>query len=145
VLQFAAPGQLYREPADPVVAGFIGEGMVVPVDVVAVAGDGTCEVDLFGYRMRMRCGRSQTPRRDARACLRASALRIVAATEPGVRAHVDNAVYQGGHFRIEAGVEARPGTILHLSAREPSTLAAGDAITLALDDGWVIPAAPASG
>jgi ABC-type sugar transport system ATPase subunit len=28
VLQFATPSQLYREPADEIVAGFIGEGMV---------------------------------------------------------------------------------------------------------------------
>ena len=55
VLQFATPSQLYREPADATVAKFIGEGMVVPVQVVAVHGDGTCDVDVFGHRMRMRC------------------------------------------------------------------------------------------
>ena len=45
VLQFATPSQLYREPADATVAKFIGEGMVVPVQVVAVQGDGTCDVE----------------------------------------------------------------------------------------------------
>src|SRR6185312_4490649 len=45
VLQFATPSQLYREPADTTVAKFIGEGMVVPVQVAAVHGDGTCDVD----------------------------------------------------------------------------------------------------
>ena len=41
LLQVATPSQLYREPADETVAGFIGEGMVVPVEVRSVDGDGT--------------------------------------------------------------------------------------------------------
>src|SRR6202011_3284660 len=36
VLQVATPSQLYREPADEIVAAFVGEGMVVPVDVRSV-------------------------------------------------------------------------------------------------------------
>ncbi len=36
LLQVATPSQLYREPADETVAGFIGEGMVLPVDVRSV-------------------------------------------------------------------------------------------------------------
>ena len=140
VLQVAAPMQLYREPADETVASFIGEGMVLPVRVLSVGGDATCEVDLFGLRARMRCANSQKAAPAARACLRANALRIVESNAPGVRAHVDAAIYQGGHFRVEAHVDVSPDQILHLTTQEPCNLAPGTALNVAVDDGWVIPA-----
>jgi len=139
VLQVASPSQLYREPADATVAGFIGEGMVVPVDVLAVNGDGTCCADLYGHRVRMRCALTQKTTSTARACLRASDLRMVEPSAPGVRARVARAIYQGGYFRLEAHVEAHPEASLHLTAPEPFTVAADTAIQLQVADGWVIP------
>ena len=108
LLQVATPSQLYREPADETVAGFIGEGMVLPVDVVSVEADGLCRADLCGHGVRMRCAPGQTPMRGARACVRARDLCIVAPTSPGVEARIDHAIYQGGHFRLEAHVVAAP-------------------------------------
>jgi iron(III) transport system ATP-binding protein len=140
VLQAATPTQLYREPADETVARFIGEGMVIPVQVLSVGFDATCEVDLFGLRVRMRCANAQKAAQAARACLHASALRIVEPNAAGVRAHVDVASYQGGHFRVEAHVDVSPDHILHLTVREPCNLAPGAVINVAIDDGWVIPA-----
>jgi iron(III) transport system ATP-binding protein len=142
VLQAATPTQLYREPADETVASFIGEGMVVPVQILSVGDDATCEVDLFGLRARMRCAKAQKAAPAARACLHASALRIVEPNAAGLRAHVDVAIYQGGHFRVEAHVDASPCQILHLTAQEPCSLAPGAAINVAIDDGWIIPPSP---
>jgi iron(III) transport system ATP-binding protein len=141
LLQVATPSQLYREPANETVAGFIGEGMVVPVAVRTVNGDGTCWTDLFGHSVRMRCAIAQQATPAARACLRATDLRIVEATEPGVRARVDRAIYQGGFFRLETHVEAKPELLLHLTAPEPFHLVPDAAIQLRVADGWVIPAA----
>jgi iron(III) transport system ATP-binding protein len=140
LLQVATPPQLYREPADETVAGFIGEGMVVPVEVRAVNGDGTCWTDLFGYGVRMRCTSSQKPAPAARACLHASELCMVESNVPGVRARVDRAIYQGGFFRLETHVEAKPDLQLHLTAREPYEFTPGAVIQLQVTDGWVIPA-----
>ena len=98
VLQFATPSQLYREPADTTVAKFIGEGMIVPVTVVAVRADATCDVDVFGYRLGMRCPAAQATA-PAFACLRASAISIVGPGAPGLRARVTGTTYQGGHFQ----------------------------------------------
>ena len=140
VLQFATPSQLYREPADATVAKFIGEGMIVPVTVVAVHADATCDVDVFGYRMRMRCPAAQTAA-TALACLRASALSIVAPGAPGLRARVTGTTYQGGHFRLDACVEADADVALNLAVAEPCAVAPGAVVDLAIDDGWVIPAA----
>jgi iron(III) transport system ATP-binding protein len=140
VLQFATPSQLYREPADTTVAGFIGEGMIVPAEVAAVHGDATCEARLFGYRVRMRCSLTQRPG-PASACLRASAVRIAAGGEPWLPARVMGTMYQGGYFRVDATVVAQPDVALHFTLAEPTTVAAGADIHLAIDDGWIIPGA----
>jgi iron(III) transport system ATP-binding protein len=137
--QVATPSRLYREPADEVVAAFIGEGMVLPVEVRSVHGDGTCRVDLFGHTVRMRCSPLQMPDATARACVRARDLTIVAPPSPGVGACIDHAIYQGGHFRLETHPTVAPDLHLHLSVPEPSMLRPGEEIRLDVADGWVIP------
>jgi iron(III) transport system ATP-binding protein len=138
VLQFATPSQLYREPADATVARFIGEGIILPVRVLGADGGATCDAEVFGHRLRMRCRQAQEPG-SASACVRASALSIVSPGSPGFRAQVTGMSYQGGHFRVEANVEIDPQTTLHLTVAEPSTLVPGAIIDLAVGDGWVIP------
>ncbi|HSV20738.1 MAG TPA: ABC transporter ATP-binding protein [Casimicrobiaceae bacterium] len=139
VLQVATPSQLYREPADPMVAGFIGAGMVVPVHVVAHDGTGRCDVDVFGQRTGMRCAPSQRAGSAAQACVRAADLRL-ATQDGGVQVRLERAVYQGGHFRLETVVAAVPDLHLQLCAPEPFHATPGAALTLTVDDGWVIPA-----
>ena len=139
LLQVATPSQLYREPADETVARFIGEGMVLPVEVRSVESDGSCRADLYGHAVRMRCATTQRPAAAARACLRARDLSIVSATAPGISALVERTIYHGGHFRLEARVEAAPDTLIHFSVPEPCEFAPGAAIKLAVADGWVIP------
>jgi iron(III) transport system ATP-binding protein len=138
VLQLATPVELYREPADETVAKFIGEGMVVPVEILSADG-GRCDVSVLGFRTRMRHAKSEQRRGAARACLRASALRIVEQTSAGVSARVASAIYRGGYFRVEAQVDASPDLTLHLTLPEPCSVAPGSVINLAVDDGWVIP------
>jgi iron(III) transport system ATP-binding protein len=139
LLQVATPSQLYREPADATVAAFIGEGIVVPAEVVDVDGRGGCRVDLFGLSVSMRCPRAQTPTRAARVCLRAANLAIVGAGAPGIGARGVRAVYQGGHFRIEAQLDHADGVLVHMAVAEPCGLAPGSAIRIGIDDGWVLP------
>jgi iron(III) transport system ATP-binding protein len=141
VLQYATPSMLYREPADATVARFIGEGIVLPVTVAAVHGDGTCDVVAFGATARMRCAPRGVERGPANACVRAAGLRIVAPGAPGVTMRTTGVIYQGGHFRVEGVVESAPAIALHLDADEPCALAEGSRVTVAVDDGWVIPAA----
>jgi iron(III) transport system ATP-binding protein len=138
--QIATPSELFREPADEVVAAFIGEGMVLPVEVRSVdEGGGTCDADLFGHAVKMRCASPQRPVARMRACVRARDLTIVAASSPGIDAVIDRTIYQGGHFRIEVHPVAAPDLRLHLAAPEPSTLRPGHAVRLDVADGWIIP------
>jgi iron(III) transport system ATP-binding protein len=138
ILQTAAPSTLFREPADDIVARFIGDGMVVPVRVESVSGAG-CDVDLFGHWVRMRCAPSQRPG-EAHACLRGGDLALAAVDEPGVAARVERAVYKGGHFRVEVRPDAAPATILHLDVAEPLRASPGSAVALRVADGWIVPA-----
>jgi hypothetical protein len=89
----------------------------------------------------MRCPLTQTPTRAARVCLRAANLAIVGAGFPGIGARVVRAVYQGGHFRIEAELDHADGVLVHMAVAEPSQLAPGSAIRIGIDDGWVLPEA----
>jgi iron(III) transport system ATP-binding protein len=138
VLQVATPSQLYREPADPTVAAFVGSGLIVPVSVRAVSGD-TCDAELFGHAVRLRCAPSQRVAERASACLRSACLRLVPDDAPGVAVAVERAVYQGGHFRLETHVVAAPDVRLDLAAPEPFAAPTSGLLRVDVDDGWVIP------
>jgi iron(III) transport system ATP-binding protein len=142
VLQVATPSQLYREPADDTVARFIGEGIVVPVDDI---DDGTdparCTASAFGYRVLLRRAPGAAPARAGSACLRDSALRVVGSDEPGIRARVTGVIYQGGHFRVEALAAAAPDVPMHFRVAEPCRIDVGELVNVAVDDGWLLPAA----
>jgi len=139
LLQFAAPSQLYREPANETVARFVGDGIVLPVAVRSVDGSGGCIADVYGHVVTMRCAPAQRAAGTALACLRSRDLAIVEPAAAGVSARVDRAIYQGGFFRLEAHVEGAPDKLLHLAAPEPSALEPGAAIKVDIADGWIIP------
>jgi iron(III) transport system ATP-binding protein len=141
ILQVATPSLLYREPADAKVARFIGDGMVVPIQHASAAGDGACTADVFGHRVRMRC-RAGAAAAATQSCLRESGLRLVDDATAGVRARISGVIYQGGHFRVEATPDADPGVALHLLVAESCAIKRGDAVNIAIDDGWVIPPSP---
>ena len=139
LLQLATPSQLYREPASAKVAGFVGDGMVLPAIIRSVDGAGSCAAEIYGHVVRVRCSPSQKATGAAQVCLRSRDLAIVAPAAAGVAARIDRAVYQGGFFRLEAHVEAAPDKPLHLAVPEPFALAPGAAIRLAIGDGWIVP------
>ena len=144
VLQFATPSKLYREPQNATVARFIGDGMVIPAAVVAIHGDATCDADVFGYRVRMRCAAGRISPGPASACVHAKDLRAGAPGMPALRARATSVVYQGGYFRVEVSVHADPGVALHLEVAEPCAIAPGDDVDVTIDDGWIIPGAAAA-
>jgi iron(III) transport system ATP-binding protein len=141
VLQVATPSQLYREPADPIVAAFVGAGMVVPVTVREANGK-SCVADFFGHAVRLRCAAAQPRTPSASACLRSADLRIVDGGRPGVTVALERAVYQGGHYRLETRVAAAPDVRLDLAAPEPFAMPADGLLRIDVVDGWVIPGAP---
>ena len=135
VLQIDMPSRLYREPANAIVGRFIGEGMIVPISNVERSGAATCTADVLGHRVRLRSAGDGAF--GTHACLREGALRVENGN--GVKATVTGLTYQGGRFRVDAAPAAAPQISLHLEVAEPCALQNGDAIAIAIDDGWVIP------
>ncbi len=141
LLQIATPSTLYREPADVTVAGFIGDGMVLPASVLSSADAGHCRVGVLNTEAVVRCRPDQTVTSEAKLCLRARDIGIASSDQVGIPATVERLSYQGGHFRLEARATAAPDILLHLEAGEPAPARPGDAIRIAILDGWVIPQA----
>lgn len=141
LLQVAPPSELYREPANETVAGFVGRGAVVDAAIVSGEDDGHCRARLFGAEILLRCAPGQGAVPQARVCLRSDDLVIGPAGE-GFSATVRRVTYQGGHFRVEAVPYEAPAAVgLQLRAGEPISFGVGDRIRLSVRDGWVIPGA----
>jgi len=143
LLQLATPSLLYREPANATVAGFIGEGMVLPATVLSAPQAGRCRVDVLGLEAVVRCRPGQPVTDGAKLCLRARDIGLAAAGQDGLAAVVERLSYQGGHFRLEARPACAGDILLHLDANEPAPAAPGDTVRIAIHDGWVIPDAEA--
>jgi iron(III) transport system ATP-binding protein len=146
LLQLATPSMLYREPANATVAGFIGDGMVLPATVLSAPDAGRCKVSVLGVEAVVRCRPGQVAGENAKICLRARDIGIAAgngaSNGTGIAAHVERLAYQGGFFRMEARPVANPNLLLHLDVPEPTPAEPGGTIMLAISDGWVIPAEP---
>ncbi|MCO5090137.1 ABC transporter ATP-binding protein [Bosea sp. (in: a-proteobacteria)] len=139
LIQLATPSTLYREPVDITVAGFIGDGMVLPAAILSAPEAGRCKVSVLGVEAVVRCRPDQPVTDKASLCLRARDIGIARPGEGGLAATVERLSYQGGFFRMEARPSADRDVVLHLDAPEPAPARPGDAIHIAITDGWIIP------
>jgi iron(III) transport system ATP-binding protein len=134
IQQVAAPRRLYAEPATPMVADFVGRGMVVPLDIPAVARSGYTEAMLWGHPVRLRTAGDGAP--SDRICLRPEDL--VLASE-GVLSRVERAVFEGAATMLHCRVEQAPQAVLRLVHRgEPP--AEGSTVRISVRDAWLLPA-----
>jgi iron(III) transport system ATP-binding protein len=141
LMQLATPSELYREPATAMVASFIGHGMVVPITDIAPGGGGRASASFIGQRIAARCAAGQQAARSGALCVRAGDLEIAPAGSGGIACRVTRVVYRGGLFHVEAVAEMAPDVRLWLDVPEPSSVAVGDAVAIAVKPGggWVIP------
>ncbi len=137
VVQLAAPSELYREPATPMIADFIGQGTVVDGRVVSVGNNGVCVGDVFGGETTLRCPPGMTPGMEVRVCLRPEHLELV--SDGGVPALVRRTTYQGGRFLVEVVPQEQPSATVLLVLPEPLKVRAEENVRLAINSGWVIP------
>ena len=88
-------------------------------------GDGTCDVDVFGHRVRMRCAARATSRGGVAPACALSAVRIVAPARRGLRARVTEHDLSGRPFsRRRAASRRKPEVALHLTVPEPCSVVA---------------------
>lgn len=139
LVQLDTPHKLYHEPATPMVASFISQGMVLPVEVTSSGVDGTCAASLFGQPITLRCRPDGDPRGTALACCRSEMVRIVGQNEAGFEGKIMRVVYQGGLARIEFAPDAAPDVTVHFVQVDPITLEPGQTAKLAFAGGWRIP------
>ncbi|MBE9639662.1 ABC transporter ATP-binding protein [Salipiger mangrovisoli] len=125
IRQFAAPEVLYREPADCFVAGFVGDGAVIPVRATGESmPDGTI-IEVLGQRhaVRARCAApSHVSIRPENVVIRDSG---------PLRGRVVGQTYLGGRFRLQ--VELGGETLVAYATRRARL---GEALGLSIEDAW---------
>ncbi|MCC9625628.1 ABC transporter ATP-binding protein [Thalassospira sp. MA62] len=139
IRQVAAPETLYREPADLMVAGFVGAGAVLPVSNLDPSEDGTCLVRLgmaeIGARICPRFARetdrNAALKRKAGLCLRPEDVRVVA--DAPLRGLVEDCVYLGGRFRLSVRIDGNRALAVYANRRARI----GQQVGLDVSDGWV--------
>jgi iron(III) transport system ATP-binding protein len=136
--QVAPPEILYREPATPMVASFVGRGMVVPATVRGPLGMGLA-ADLWGVPVEARAARAHAPGSEIALCLRAGALRLGAPGD-GLAARVDHAVFRGDRRTVTVRPIAAPEHVLRVDHPGPAP-AEGEMVGLLIADAWAIPGA----
>ncbi len=140
IVQIAAPATLYREPASLMVARFVGSGGVVPAHVTGPVSDGRAPVSILGYQTMARC-RPEQAGGPALLSIRPEALRPAARHEKGFRASVKRTLFQGGLVVIELVPDGHPDALLLMTGSAETRLSAGQPLTLAVTDAWVVPTA----
>ncbi|WP_417813834.1 ABC transporter ATP-binding protein [Thalassospira alkalitolerans] len=137
IRQMAAPETLYREPADHMVAGFVGAGAVLPIDDVAIHDAGRCSVRLGDAAIQARVCQKVASNSDMRngrdlgLCLRPEDIWVDDAGT--LRGSVEDCVYLGGRFRLMVRLDG--DQILPVYATKRARI--GEAVGLVISDGWV--------
>ncbi|MDS9470046.1 ABC transporter ATP-binding protein [Paracoccus sp. MBLB3053] len=94
IRQFAPPEQLYDRPQDCFVAGFVGDGSVVPVRIAGSLTPSGIAVEAMGQRI-VAHGLDRNP---THICIRPE--QVVLNGDSPLRARVSACSYQGGRFRL---------------------------------------------
>ncbi|WP_319532298.1 ABC transporter ATP-binding protein [uncultured Cohaesibacter sp.] len=138
IVQFARPRTLYLEPANEMVARFIGEGKLFDVERVTPVQNGRADVDLFGHSIRLRCPDRMTAKDRARISFHPSDLSL-ADRGAGIPARVTRITYRGDHLRAEVAPDPAPEMSLTVNVAPPISIEQGQHVSIALNDGWVLP------
>ena len=129
--QLAAPETLYRQPATPMVARFVGGGRTVPVDVLDQSGS-TCRIRVQGQVLAVP---GLAPRGPGWLCLRPRDLVPVA--DGPILARVLDSQFRGGGWSVSALLDEGADTLVDLTL--PHAPQRGQALALRLAGGWVLP------
>ncbi len=137
--QLAAPRDLYREPANEMVASFIAQGIVLPATVLSAEQAGHARVEVLGQEAVVRCRPGERPRAGAKLCVRSSDLEVAGKGEAGFEATVARAIYKGGAVRVELSPALAPELHLHVERPDQAAFEAGSGLRLKVVSGWLIP------
>ena len=151
IVQFATPRTLFREPANKMVAGFIGEGRVIEVEDLSPIDGGHAKANLFGAEVTLRCSPNEKAAKRAHICLHPDDLKLVESSTSFNRKTADHSNagrfeavirimrYRGGYFQLELVAGPASNIILPLTVPVETSLNKGQTVSIELRDGWVIP------
>ena len=129
--QLAAPETLYRQPATPMVARFVGAGRTVPVEVLGRHGP-DCQVMVQGHVLTVP---GAAPKGAGWLCLRPRDL--VPAPGGPILVRVLDAQFRGGQWAVSALLD--DGGEAQVDLTLPHAPHPGEALALRLSGGWVLP------
>jgi len=132
LLQVDTPSRLWREPATPEVARFVGKGQVLPVEVDRPGPKAA--VRIFGHAATLRA-RHDIARGPALAALRTE---DTVRDDTGLRARVVDRQDMGAAVAVTIELRDSPGTLLRLHRPHDDDCAPGQVIGVRFRDGWVI-------
>jgi iron(III) transport system ATP-binding protein len=134
--QCAAPEALWRRPASPAVARFIGDGRLLPVEVLGPSGAGL-RVALGAARL---LGPGDAPAGPGWLCVRRQGLVLTDAGSPdgALAGSVRASRFEGGAYLHDVAV----GDDIPVEVHGPVSLSPGAPVRLHVTDGWVIPRGP---
>ncbi|MFT4151870.1 MAG: ABC transporter ATP-binding protein [Paracoccaceae bacterium] len=129
--QLASPQDLFRRPATPMVARFVGRGRTLPVQVIGREGP-MCRIRVQGQTLAVP---GEAPVGPGWLCVRARDLTPGAG---GLRVRVLDHRFQGGNHAVTAALEGveEGGTVDFILAHAPQP---GQVVDLTLTGGWVLP------
>ncbi|TYC61727.1 ABC transporter ATP-binding protein [Rhodobacterales bacterium] len=135
VRQFAAPEVLYTQPANEMVATFIGEGQIASVEDFVADRSGHGIARFFGEEVRLRCPLAARPRSAARVAFHPADLQLC--ETGGVPATVRRITFRGSILRAEISVGPDEQTFF-MNVPAPARIEAGQRVAVTLTDGWVM-------
>lgn len=131
ILQSGPPEEVYARPVCERVAGFIGKGVVIPAEVVAVAGT-KAQVRLDRVMFDADCPVGTTPGA-ARIMLRPEQVALGAG---GLSARISRVTFRGNHWDAVVELDDVAASVPISLQNKPTV---GDRVNLELRGGWVLP------
>ncbi|MCS7106695.1 MAG: ABC transporter ATP-binding protein [Acidilobaceae archaeon] len=128
IVQTGTPAEIYREPADPFVATFIGESIAVPGSLLSVNGSlGLIRLP-NGVQLKARISKASPPSKEALLVLRPEAVSL-GEGENSLKCRVSRETYMGE--RVEYRLECE-GVELKLRSLDP-VLSVGEEARVVID------------
>ncbi|MBB4120148.1 ABC transporter ATP-binding protein [Martelella radicis] len=136
ISQFASPSELYSQPANDMVATFIGEGQIAPITDFQPDRSGYGFARFFGEQVRVRSRPSAEPRATARVAFHPGDLKL--SETGGLGATIRRITYRGDILRVELSLGPDEHTFF-MNVPAPARIETGQRVAVTLADGWVLP------
>jgi putative spermidine/putrescine transport system ATP-binding protein len=134
IQQLDTPTNIYDQPANAFVAGFIGENNALPGKVLNLDGKGGCLMELIGgTRVKATNGNCHAIGQSGVVCVRPEQLTISSEAPLGsnhIPAMIEDFIFHGDHLRVKLSAPGINEVIVKAPARGVSFPSKGVAVTL---------------